>query len=109
MQLSSRLSTTARLMTHFLPSPPCPSVPLPFISSPLICASAICSVLCAHPVAASCRVPLVAGKVGLWLRTAYCGSLHAVIGFFDALRAEEHAQGKGRSGTHGCRSSDYCA
>ncbi len=30
----------------------------------------------------------VAGKVGVQLRTAYCAAKHAVMGFFDALRAE---------------------
>lgn len=30
----------------------------------------------------------VAGKVGVPLRTGYCAAKHAVIGFFDALRAE---------------------
>ena len=30
----------------------------------------------------------VAGKVGVQLRTGYCAAKHAVMGFFDALRAE---------------------
>ncbi len=30
----------------------------------------------------------VAGKLGVQLRTAYCAAKHAVMGFFDALRAE---------------------
>lgn len=30
----------------------------------------------------------VAGKVGVKLRTGYCAAKHAVMGFFDALRAE---------------------
>ncbi|MGH8080304.1 MAG: SDR family NAD(P)-dependent oxidoreductase [Lysobacter sp.] len=33
----------------------------------------------------------VAGKVGVPLRTGYCGAKHAVIGYFDALRAEIEA------------------
>ena len=33
----------------------------------------------------------VAGKIGVPMRTAYCGAKHAVIGFMDALRAETHA------------------
>lgn len=35
----------------------------------------------------------VAGKVGVPLRTGYCAAKHAVMGFFDALRAE--VEGKG--------------
>jgi NADP-dependent 3-hydroxy acid dehydrogenase YdfG len=35
----------------------------------------------------------VAGKVGAPHRTGYCAAKHAVMGFFDALRAEVHAQG----------------
>lgn len=35
----------------------------------------------------------VAGKVGVPLRTGYCAAKHAVIGFFDALRAEVECQG----------------
>jgi len=35
----------------------------------------------------------VAGKVGIRLRSGYCASKHALHGFFDALRAETHAQG----------------
>jgi short-subunit dehydrogenase len=36
----------------------------------------------------------VAGKVGAPLRTGYCGAKHAVVGYFDALRAEvERAYG----------------
>ncbi|SDU10911.1 Short-chain dehydrogenase [Pseudomonas pohangensis] len=39
-------------------------------------------------------VSSVAGKVGAPLRTAYCGAKHAVIGYFEALRAEvEQAHG----------------
>lgn len=39
-------------------------------------------------------VSSVAGKVGAPLRTGYCGAKHAVIGYFDALRAEvEEAYG----------------
>jgi short-subunit dehydrogenase len=30
----------------------------------------------------------VAGKIGVGLRTGYCAAKHAVMGFFDALRAE---------------------
>ena len=29
-----------------------------------------------------------AGKIGVPLRTGYCGAKHAVVGYFDALRAE---------------------
>ena len=40
----------------------------------------------------------VAGKVGVPLRTGYCSAKHAVIGYFDALRAEvEEAYGIGVS------------
>ena len=35
----------------------------------------------------------VAGKVGAPWRTGYCAAKHAVMGFFDALRAEVAAQG----------------
>ncbi|SDW29674.1 SDR family oxidoreductase [Marinobacter mobilis] len=35
----------------------------------------------------------VAGKVGVPLRTGYCAAKHAVMGFFDALRAEVEDQG----------------
>ncbi len=35
----------------------------------------------------------VAGKVGTSLRTGYCAAKHAVIGFYDALRAEVTHQG----------------
>ncbi|MCM0612981.1 SDR family oxidoreductase [Marinobacter sediminum] len=35
----------------------------------------------------------VAGKVGAPLRTGYCAAKHAVMGFFDALRAEVEGQG----------------
>jgi short-subunit dehydrogenase len=35
----------------------------------------------------------VAGKVGAPFRTGYCAAKHAVMGFFDALRAEVAAQG----------------
>ena len=39
-------------------------------------------------------VSSVAGKVGTPLRSGYCGAKHAVIGYFDALRAEvEQAYG----------------
>lgn len=39
-------------------------------------------------------VSSVAGKVGAPLRTGYCGAKHAVIGYFEALRAEvEQAHG----------------
>jgi dehydrogenase/reductase SDR family member 7B len=39
-------------------------------------------------------VSSVAGKVGAPLRTGYCGAKHAVVGYFDALRAEvEEAYG----------------
>lgn len=43
-------------------------------------------------------VSSVAGKVGAPLRTGYCGAKHAVIGYFEALRAEvEQAYGIGVS------------
>lgn len=35
----------------------------------------------------------VAGKVGAPYRTAYCAAKHAMMGFFDALRAEVHEHG----------------
>ncbi|GGC60057.1 SDR family oxidoreductase [Marinobacter halophilus] len=35
----------------------------------------------------------VAGKVGAPTRTGYCAAKHAVMGFFDALRAEVEAEG----------------
>ncbi len=35
----------------------------------------------------------VAGKVGVPQRTGYCAAKHAVMGFFDALRAEVEGQG----------------
>jgi short-subunit dehydrogenase len=35
----------------------------------------------------------VAGKIGAPLRTGYCAAKHAVMGFFDALRAEVAADG----------------
>ncbi|WP_203299834.1 SDR family oxidoreductase [Marinobacter sediminum] len=35
----------------------------------------------------------VAGKVGVSERTGYCAAKHAVMGFFDALRAEVEGQG----------------
>jgi len=35
----------------------------------------------------------VAGKVGVPLRTGYCAAKHAVMGFFDALRAEVEGEG----------------
>lgn len=35
----------------------------------------------------------VAGKVGAPHRTGYCAAKHAVMGFFDALRAEVHTEG----------------
>lgn len=35
----------------------------------------------------------VAGKVGVPLRTGYCAAKHAVMGFFDALRAEVEDRG----------------
>ena len=39
-------------------------------------------------------VSSVAGKIGAPLRTGYCGAKHAVIGYFEALRAEvEQAHG----------------
>jgi NADP-dependent 3-hydroxy acid dehydrogenase YdfG len=35
----------------------------------------------------------VAGKIGVPLRTGYCAAKHAVMGFYDALRAETAKQG----------------
>ncbi len=35
----------------------------------------------------------VAGKIGAPLRTGYCAAKHAMMGFFDALRAETAAEG----------------
>ena len=35
----------------------------------------------------------VAGKIGVPLRTGYCAAKHAVVGFFDALRAEVEDDG----------------
>jgi short-subunit dehydrogenase len=43
-------------------------------------------------------VSSVAGKLGAPLRTGYCGAKHAVVGYFEALRAEvEQAYGIGVS------------
>ncbi|GGE53072.1 oxidoreductase [Halopseudomonas oceani] len=43
-------------------------------------------------------VSSVAGKIGVPLRTGYCGAKHAVVGYFEALRAEvEQAYGIGVS------------
>jgi short-subunit dehydrogenase len=43
-------------------------------------------------------VSSVAGKIGVPLRTGYCSAKHAVVGYFDALRAEvEQAYGLGVS------------
>jgi len=43
-------------------------------------------------------VSSVAGKVGVPLRTGYCSAKHAVVGYFDSLRAEiEQAYGVGVS------------
>ncbi len=43
-------------------------------------------------------VSSIAGKVGVPLRTGYCSAKHAVVGYFDALRAEvEQAYGVGVS------------
>jgi dehydrogenase/reductase SDR family member 7B len=43
-------------------------------------------------------VSSIAGKVGTALRTGYCGAKHAVVGYFEALRAEvEEAYGIGVS------------
>ena len=43
-------------------------------------------------------VSSIAGKVGVPLRTGYCSAKHAVVGYFDALRAEvEQAYGLGVS------------
>merc|ERR1740123_827054 len=35
------------------------------------------------------NISSLAGKYGVPLRTLYCGAKHALIGWFDALRAEE--------------------
>jgi len=37
------------------------------------------------------NISSLAGKFGIPLRTMYCGAKHAVLGWFDALRAEESA------------------
>ena len=41
-----------------------------------------------------CFVPIssVAGKIGTPLRSGYCAAKHALIGFFDALRAENYKE-----------------
>ena len=51
------------------------------------------------------NVTSLAGKVGIPLRTAYCGAKHAMQGFFDALRAEEAARGSGIGVTNVCPGS----
>lgn len=38
-------------------------------------------------------VSSVSGKVAPALRTSYCGSKHAIIGFFDSLRSEVAEEG----------------
>ena len=51
------------------------------------------------------NISSVAGKVGIPVRTAYCGAKHAMLGFFDALRAEEFARGSGIRVTNICPGS----
>lgn len=51
------------------------------------------------------NISSVAGKCGVALRTSYCGTKHAVVGFFDALRVEEHARGSGIGVTNVCPGS----
>ena len=51
------------------------------------------------------NISSVAGKVGIPVRTAYCGAKHAMQGFFDALRAEEFARGSGIRVTNICPGS----
>jgi short-subunit dehydrogenase len=41
------------------------------------------------------NVSSVAGKIGVGLRTGYCGAKHAIQGYFDALRLEELAAESG--------------
>lgn len=51
------------------------------------------------------NISSIAGKMGVPLRTAYCGSKAAVLGYFDALRAEEFARGSGVLVTNVCPGS----
>jgi short-subunit dehydrogenase len=51
------------------------------------------------------NISSLAGKFGVPLRTAYCGSKHAILGFFDALRLEEHARGTNIHVTNVCPGS----
>ncbi|KAL1511181.1 hypothetical protein AB1Y20_005996 [Prymnesium parvum] len=51
------------------------------------------------------NISSIAGKVGVPLRTSYCGTKHAMIGFFDALRAEEFARCSGVCVTNICPGS----
>ena len=51
------------------------------------------------------NISSVAGKVGVPLRTSYCGAKFALIGYFDALRAEEYARGSGIAVTNACPGS----
>ncbi|KAL3900462.1 MAG: hypothetical protein SGPRY_012462 [Prymnesium sp.] len=51
------------------------------------------------------NISSLAGKFGVPLRTSYSGTKHALIGFFDALRAEEFARGSGVRVTNVCPGS----
>ncbi|KNC72021.1 hypothetical protein SARC_15430, partial [Sphaeroforma arctica JP610] len=51
------------------------------------------------------NISSVAGKAGVVLRTAYCGAKFALIGWFDALRVEEHVFGSGVRVTNVCPGS----
>jgi len=51
------------------------------------------------------NISSLAGKFGSPLRTLYCGAKHAVIGWFDALRAEEAALQSGIVVTNICPGS----
>ena len=51
------------------------------------------------------NISSVAGKLGVPLRTAYCGAKHALLGFMDSLRNEEFARGSGISITNACPGS----
>lgn len=51
------------------------------------------------------NISSVTGKVGVPLRTSYCGSKHAIMGYFDALRMEEVAFKSGIGVTNVCPGS----
>lgn len=54
---------------------------------------AVLPVMLAHGAGHIAVVASVAGKVGAPYRTGYCAAKHAVMGFFDALRAEVAGKG----------------